>query len=93
MSRGEKEKALLDNLSRSEENTWEGYVKRCIRCSVLGVTVLLVTCLFNSHDILHLHNHMIQLILLAGVLSFMIGYGGLIITKYIRRKEKKLNER
>ena len=83
MSRGEKEKALLDNLSRSEENTWEGYAKRYIRCSVLGVTVLLVTCLFNSHDTLHLHNPVVRLVLLVGVFNFLIGCGGLIITKYI----------
>lgn len=85
MSRGEKEKALLDNLSRSEENTWEGYAMKCIRFSVVGITVLLVTCLFDFHDTLHLQNPLVQLILLAGAFSFLIGCCGLIFVKHISR--------
>ena len=88
MSRGEKEKALLDNLSRSEENTWEGYAMKCIKYSVLGIAVLLVTCLFNSHDTLHLHNPVVKFMMSAGTFCFLIGCCGLIKTKYICRKEK-----
>lgn len=78
MSRGEKEKALLDKLSRSEENNMKRQARECIGFSILGNMILLVSCIADSRDILYLQNTMIKFILLVGLFVFLIGCGCLV---------------
>ena len=89
MSKTETEKPLLDKMSRSEEIIRKVCAIRCIRFSVLGVVALLVTCFYDSQDILHLQNPIVKLMLIIGVVSFMIGYVGLITAIYNRKEGKK----
>jgi len=89
MSKTETEKSLLDIMSRSKENTRKVCAIRCIRLSVLGVVALLVTCFYDSQDILHLQNPIVKLMFIIGIVSFVIGYVGLITSIYNRKEGEK----
>lgn len=93
MRRIDNRKSLLDKMSRSEENNLKTLAMKCIRFSVLGNAALLVTCFFNTQDILQLKNPAIKLLLLVGLFCFEIGCGGLVVKKYVNKREGEKYER